>query len=55
MNDSYYKEKIQQLLQDDITYKLISENRDLTIINKIKKFSKKYENVLTEKEAPIHN
>ena len=51
MNSNFYKEKILDLLNDQDTYKVIPHNMDITIINKIKLFSKKYKDQLTKEEA----
>ena len=50
MNSTYYKNKVLGLLQEGDNYKEVSRNMDLTVINRIEKFSKKYKEELTDKE-----
>jgi hypothetical protein len=51
MNKNYYKEKMQELLNDNQTYKIIPNNRDDGIIYKIKKYANEYSHILTKKEG----
>ena len=50
MNSSCYRNKILDLLNKGDAYKEIEKNMDLTVINKIEKFAKKYMTELTTKE-----
>lgn len=50
MNRDYYQNCILNLLNDTTTYIEVSENKDHAVINKIKRLSIKFNNVLTKKE-----
>ena len=50
MEREYYREKIQEMLNNETNFQLLEGNRDTKIIAKIKKLCEKYENQLTKKE-----
>ena len=55
MDKTYYASKIKSLLNDQNTYKFIKDDQISSTINKIKKFTKKYSETLTQKEIDFIN
>ena len=51
MDTDYYKQKIQEMLSDENSYKLVEKNFDTETMLKIKKLCTKYEKNLTKKET----
>ena len=50
MDTEYYRNKIQEMLNDQNNYKQIDENNDTNIISKIKTLCQRYDNILTKHE-----
>ena len=54
LDKTYYKTKIQEILENKTYYKLIDTNVDNNIISKITKFCKMHNKSLTKKERLLN-
>ena len=50
MESNYYKNKMEEMLRDDKAYEMIPNNNDKSVMNKIRKLTEKYKDILTDKE-----